>query len=390
MTNTACQQTTHPTTHAWAHQRTIEFQGHLMDSLTLSKAMDTIQNHNGDFQLDELTIGSAKRDVSYARVTVFAETGETLEAIMKALQPLLEKTPVGVGTLTETAAAPGQWSLPSAPVSAKGAVGQTHILMCPPTYFKVEYAINPWMQLGAEPVNRDMAQAQWDELKAAIETTGAMVHTIPAVDGLPDMVFAANSAFAYGNQAVIAEFKHVERRPEADAYANWYQAQGYDVTRLPAGVVFEGQGDALMWGGRVFSGYKARTDIASHNWLTAKSGLPVISMELIDPRFYHMDVCFAPLNNGDVLVYPKAFDSYGLQVLEANIPKAHWIEITDAEACAFACNAVPVHNTVITNTMPDNRLRDLLATKGQTLVEVDMSEFLKAGGSAKCLTIRLA
>ena len=279
------------------------------------------------------------------------------------------------------------WTSPvgTTPFSAKG---KPTILMCPPDYFTVEYAINPWM-VTANPCDRDLAKRQWENLyKAITEQAGADVELLEPVEGLPDLVFTANAAFVYNDVAVIAHYKHQERRAEEPHCARWFNKNGFKVVTMPAHMYFEGAGDALVWQDRVFAGYKTRTDIASHSLLTAATDLPVLSLELIDPRFYHVDVCLCPLADGHLIYSPAAFDEYGLAVIEANVPAEKLIPVSPEEASRFACNAVNINDTVIFN-QGSSQLTDALKARGFQVIPVDLSEFLKSGGSSKCLTLRL-
>ncbi len=266
--------------------------------------------------------------------------------------------------------------------------GKPTILMCPPTYFTVAYAINPWMQEGP-PCDEELAKRQWDNLyKAITEQAGADVELLTPEPGVPDLVFTANAAFVYNNTAVIAHYKHPERRPEEPICAKWFDKNGFRVVQMPDHIFFEGAGDALIWQDRVFAGYKTRTDIASHSLLTAATDLPVLSMELINDRYYHIDVCLCPLEDGHLIYAPDSFDEYGRTVIEANVPAKKLIPVSPEEAARFACNAVNVGNTVIFN-QGSSQLVDDLKSRGFQVVQVDLSEFLKAGGSSKCLTLRI-
>jgi N-dimethylarginine dimethylaminohydrolase len=262
------------------------------------------------------------------------------------------------------------------------------ILMSPPDFFEVAYAINPWMTAG-DTVDLDLAKHQWGNLKAAIEAAGAEVKLAPPAQGLPDMVFTANSGVVHGKDVVLCHYKHPERQPEEPHMQAWFEQNGFTVHKLPEGVTFEGMGDALIWNDIIFSGYRQRTDIAAHNWITKYLKLPVLSIELPDPKFYHVDVCMCPTDLGDFIYYPGAFDAYGLQVIEAHIPAEKRLVVQASEANLFACNAVSVGSTLILNKGA-NTLKAELEGRGYTVVEVDMSEFLKAGGSCKCLTLRIA
>jgi N-dimethylarginine dimethylaminohydrolase len=275
--------------------------------------------------------------------------------------------------------------------------GKAKILMCRPDFFDVTYVINPWMTQDKEGSGEtpalcdvDLAKRQWETLYQAItQQAGAEVVLMDPVQDLPDLVFTANAAFVYQDTAVIAHYKHEERQGEEPHAEAWFKAQGFRTVTMPSDVFFEGAGDALYWNGRVFAGYKTRTDITSHNLITQETGLPVLSMELIDPRFYHIDVCICPLSEDYFIYSPQAFDAYGNQVIEANVPAEKRIAVTPEEASRFACNAVSVHDTVIFNKGSD-RLAGELEARGFRVIQVDLSEFLKSGGSSKCLTLRVA
>lgn len=268
------------------------------------------------------------------------------------------------------------------------------ILMCPPDYFTVDYVINPWMRPGT--VDRDLARRQWETLKTAIETqAGAQVEVLSPVEGLPDLVFTANAAFVHERKAILARYRHPERQGETPYCEAWFQANGYETFHVAEGVSFEGAGDALKWlapGAEkplVFAGYRTRTDIISHNDISRITGLSVLSMELATDAFYHIDVCICPMENGVFLYYPEAFDSYGLTVIEENVHESLRVPITLEEAQHFSGNAVNIGDTVIYN-QGSPRITEALRAKGLNVIELDLSEFLKSGGSAKCLTLRIA
>lgn len=272
------------------------------------------------------------------------------------------------------------------------AQGKAKILMCPPDYFTVTYAINPWMSEAVDSgnlCNVELAKKQWDTLYQTItEKAGADVLIQPPVDGLPDLVFTANAALVYENKAIIAHYKFEERQGEEAHDVAWFKANGFDVTEMPRGIYFEGAGDALIYDGRVFAGYKTRTDIASHNLISTTTGLPVMSLELGHAKYYHIDVCLCPLPNGYLIYAPSSFDEYGLAVIEANVPPQKRIQVDPDEAARFACNAVSINEYIIFNE-GSSKLADALREKGFCPLQVNLSEFLKAGGSAKCLTLRV-
>lgn len=260
--------------------------------------------------------------------------------------------------------------------------------MSPPDYFEVTYAINPWMK-GDTPVDRSLAIQQWNQLRSALcDKARARVSLVKPVAGLPDLVFTANAAFVYGDRAILARFKNEERRGEEPHFRASLETLGYTVVEPP--VAFEGAGDALVYDGRlVLAGYRQRTEVSAHQLISREFGLPVLSLELHTEHFYHLDTCLCPLDGGHLIYYPEAFDEYGLKVIEANVPEEKRLSVTGAEARNFACNAVQVGRYIFLN-QPSSRLSQALNRRGFEVVGLDLSEFLKAGGSAKCLTLRLA
>lgn len=265
----------------------------------------------------------------------------------------------------------------------------TKIFMCPPDYFlSIEYEINPWMKQGTLCKN-DVAVQRWSQLKSILtDKLGVEVVTMPAQPGLPDIVFTANAALIYKNKAVVSRFRFKERQPEEKFYAEWFEKNGFEVVWLPDGMAFEGAGDALFAGETLYSGYIPRSDISAHTRISELLGIEVISLELVNPNFYHLDTCFCPMYGGYLLYYPKAFDEYGNKIIENNFPEEKRIAVNDEEASKFNCNAVNVGKSIIMNKTTD-RLKNELNKKGFEVYELEMDEFMKAGGSSKCLTLKL-
>jgi N-dimethylarginine dimethylaminohydrolase len=257
--------------------------------------------------------------------------------------------------------------------------------MCPPDHYGIQYEINPWMHR-REAADRRLAARQWQALRSLLEECGAAVSCLPGVAGLPDLVFTANAAVVWRQVAVPARFRYPERRGEEPHGRQWLCEHGFEVRELAAGVFFEGAGDALFCGDTLWAGYRFRSDIRGHQGLGDLLECRVLSLELVDPRFYHLDTCFCPLAPGTAIWYPAAFDEYARRVLAGSIDDL--IAVSAAEAGNFACNAVVVGRTVITNT-GCHELHRALAARGFLPRSTPLGEFVKAGGAAKCLTLRL-
>lgn len=259
------------------------------------------------------------------------------------------------------------------------------LLMCPPVHYGIRYVINPWMKL-TRPSDPRTASVQWRRLYEILHGLVAKIHLIHGAPDLPDMVFTANAGLVAGDRVFISRFRYRERQDETGFFLRWFKEQGFETEELPEGVYFEGAGDALFLGKSLFAGYRFRSDIRSHTFIAEILNIPVLSLELADKRFYHLDTCFAPLDAERALYYPGAFDAYGRKVIEKNV--AEPIAVPREEALRFVCNAVVIGRDVVIHHQCPRTAGRLLA-RGFRVHETDLSEFIKAGGSAKCLTLQI-
>jgi N-dimethylarginine dimethylaminohydrolase len=263
-------------------------------------------------------------------------------------------------------------------------------LMCPPRLYDVNYVINPWMAGNVHASSQVRAAEQWQRLYEAVSSI-AEVRLVEPEPGSPDMVFTANAGLERNGTVAISSFFHPERQGEEPHFRRWFHEAGYTVIDTPRATPFEGEGDALFStdGTRLFVGYGPRTVASSHQALRKLWGIEVTSLHLIDPRFYHLDTCFAPLEGGYVMYFPEAFDRASREKIEAFYPVDKRIIVTEADAVCFACNAINVDSTIILNNISSG-LRQQLESHGFDIIEVTLTEFLKAGGAAKCLVMKLS
>jgi len=260
------------------------------------------------------------------------------------------------------------------------------ILMCPPTYFGIEYEINPWMSRGRR-VDRAKAEKQWRDLYDLLAgRLGLSISLLRPRKGLPDLVFTANAGLVHGDIFLPSNFRHMERKGEEPVFRQWFEKEGYRIRPLPANLFFEGEGDVLRLDSRLFAGYRFRSDIRSHEWISKELGLPVLSLELVDDRFYHLDTCFCPLGADAAAYYPPAFDLYGRKVIDEGIPRK--VLPPPEDALRFACNAVVSDRKAVLPAGCEG-MKKQLESLGYEVWETDLSEFIKAGGAAKCLVLFL-
>jgi ornithine--oxo-acid transaminase len=263
------------------------------------------------------------------------------------------------------------------------------LLMCPPKLYEVSYVINPWMKGNLGNSSRRRAMQQWENLYAALSSL-AEIHLVEPVAGSPDMVFTANAGLARDGVVAVSSFYHPERQGEELHFRRWFEDAGYRVVDLPRETPFEGEGDALFSadGARLWVGYGMRTFASSHATLQSLWGVEVSGLHLVDPRFYHLDTCFAPLEDGSLLYFPPAFDAESLAKIEGFYPVQKRIVVGERDAVSFACNAVNIGKTIVLNRISEE-LEKELRSRGFEVIQVELDEFLKAGGAAKCLVMKL-
>jgi len=276
----------------------------------------------------------------------------------------------------------------SAPVSDVAAMMQRsarirHYAMTPPTFFAVEYAINPWMDTST-PVDTHRAMNQWESLRQTYKELGHTVELVEPVAGLPDMVYAANGGLLVNGKAVVAKFAYPQRAGEAAAYSDWMTRHGFDPVETR--YVNEGQGDLLVAGSIVLAGYGFRTDRHAHDEIAAAVGMPLVSLELVDPRFYHLDTALAVLDDRTIAYYPPAFSDESRGQLLDHFPDA--IEVATTDAFVLGLNAVSDGLNVV-HPAAATGFAEQLSDAGFVPIGVDLSELLKGGGSIKCCTLEV-
>ncbi|MDO8684636.1 MAG: arginine deiminase-related protein [Armatimonadota bacterium] len=259
-------------------------------------------------------------------------------------------------------------------------------LMASPDFYGIEYEINPWMDRRRNAIS-ELACSQWTGLvKTLLSLPDMDIELLKPQPGLPDMAFTANAGLVIDRRFISSRFRHRERQGESPHYEKWFANRGYDIIRLPEDVFFEGEGDAILAGDTWFEGYYYRSDARAHEALSEILNAEVLPLRLVDPLFYHLDTCFRPLGSDSAIIYPGAFDEYALRVLRSRFQKR--IEVTEEEAKRFCCNAIVVGDTVVTTT-GCHGMSAALRVDGYDVRALDLSEFIKAGGAAKCLVLSM-
>ncbi|MFI1161853.1 dimethylargininase [Streptomyces sioyaensis] len=278
--------------------------------------------------------------------------------------------------------------IPSAPHEFRPATRRVatprRLLMCRPSHFDVTYSINPWMRPG-EPCDSSLALAQWECLYELYRSLGHTVDVVEPSPGLPDMVFAANGATMIDGKVLGARFRYAERTAEGPAYLKWFTQQGFSEVLWPE-FINEGEGDYLVVGRHILAGTGYRTDLRSHAEAQEFFGLPVTSLTLVNPDYYHLDTALAVLSDTEIMYYPAAFSPGSEAVLRTLFPDA--VRARPEDAAAFGLNAFSDgYNVVLPQTA--THLMARLKNLGFNPIGVDLSELLKAGGSVKCCTLEL-
>ena len=260
-------------------------------------------------------------------------------------------------------------------------------LMCEPRFFEVCYVINPWMEGNMGKVSQELAQQQWQNLHDIVASRAA-VSLIEPVAGLPDMVFTANAGLVRGKEFIVSSFLHAERQPEAKLFEKFFSSHGYRVSHLQEKTIFEGAGDALFDSrGRLWLGSGIRSEPLALEGIIDALHVEAHALELVDPHWYHLDTAFCPLPEGRLIAYEKAFAEKGVEAINhAFGGSVIWVSEQDAKN--FACNAISINRSIVMHHASDE-LKSVLAQHGFEVIEADISEFIKAGGACKCLTIEI-
>jgi N-dimethylarginine dimethylaminohydrolase len=275
----------------------------------------------------------------------------------------------------------------------------TRLLMCPPQHYGVNYAINPWMDPADWARNEETLAAasrqQWIQLRRILVELGAAIELIPPVPALPDLVFTANAAVVFDRKALLSRFRHPERRPEEphlEAAFRTLHARGLleSVRKLPDGLVLEGAGDCVwdLTRNLFWMGYGQRSDLGAAHAVEQAFGVEVVPLELVDPRFYHLDTALCALSRGEVMYVPSAFGKNARAAIGARVGPAQRVEIGMADASQLAANAVCLDDAIVLSGC-SRRLRAELEERGYRVIATALPSFLRGGGSAFCLTLRL-
>jgi N-dimethylarginine dimethylaminohydrolase len=265
------------------------------------------------------------------------------------------------------------------------------ILVCPPKHYSVDYEINAWMNLNID-VDKNRAELQWTKMCAGLIRSGANLKYIKPHPHFPDMVFTANAGLIHGNTAILSNNKHKERQGESPLFKRWFLENGYKVIELPKHIYFEGAADAMFINDVLFMGHGFRTSKEAHPIIANVFNVEYVSCELVDPHFYHLDTCFLHIKDR-IIYYRDAFSNKSIErammklienCLFKQVP-LDILNISESHAKQFVCNSVEIDNNIVA---PVFDYDDIFGQK-DNVHECDVSEFIKAGGAVKCLTLKL-
>ncbi|MFA9289339.1 MAG: dimethylarginine dimethylaminohydrolase family protein [Weeksellaceae bacterium] len=260
------------------------------------------------------------------------------------------------------------------------------ILLCPPTNFEIMYEINPWMHAGT-PIDHVKILEEYEALKQIYTSLGVTYHELTPQVGLPDQVYTTDTGLPEGNMFIKSNFRYPQRVPEAAIAASFFQKKGYENKTIPDGIYFEGEGELLRCDDRYYLGYGYRSSKEAAPYLQDYLQKPVQTLEIVDPRFFHLDTCFAPLTDDLALVYKPALSKEAQQVVQRDFKSL--INLTETDALAFACNLVTIGKNIIIHEGLSDSLTKQLEEQGYTIHTLNMQEYLKGGGSAKCISLQI-
>jgi N-dimethylarginine dimethylaminohydrolase len=259
------------------------------------------------------------------------------------------------------------------------------VLMCAPTHYTIRYEINPWMKI-KNRINPQKAHRQWNALYQTLRRLDVDVWLVPQKQDSPDMVFTANAGVVKGKIFIPSRFRYPQRRSEEYAFMQFFKSKGLKIRKAAKKNFFEGEGDLLSYRNMIFGGVGFRSEIKAHELVARALGRRFVPLQLASPHFYHLDTCFFPVDERTVLYYPGAFDAPSKRMIKRLIENP--IPVSRRDALAFGCNALRVGKTIVLNKA-GRALKSRLKSLGYDVLETPTSEFIKAGGSVKCLVLKL-
>jgi N-dimethylarginine dimethylaminohydrolase len=257
--------------------------------------------------------------------------------------------------------------------------------MCRPDYFDIDYAINDWMNT-KNKVIKSQALDQWESIyKVYTDVLGWTVKLMSPEKNLPDLVFTANGGLTIDGKVALPTFRHPVRQPETKFDEQWFKGAGYTDLFKPVND-FEGEGDALLWNDIIFAGYPWRSDKQGHAEIANFFGKKVVSLQLIDSRFYHLDTALTIIDSQTVALWPGAFADKSLQAIKGLVPKV--IEASYEDALAYGLNAMSDGKNIVLSNRAEN-LISIYSQSGYKTIPLSITQFQKSGGGVKCLSLEL-
>ena len=269
------------------------------------------------------------------------------------------------------------------------------LLLCAPDEYDVTYAINPYMETCLGAIDRPLAKRQWQQFADTLCQLGAQITVRTPWPGCPDMVFMSDPGLVVGNLFLAGRFSKPERSRENDAAVEWMTSLGYEVRQLPEGMFWEGNGELLCGlkedgtvDGTLFGGYGIRSEAASYDWVADQLGFELTKIELTDPYCYHLDTCLTILPGSFAMIYAPAMSSESERAIRDRFPAPHIYEADREDVLGFGMNAIILGQQIVANAFTP-RMASWLRNNGFTPVPAPVGEFVKAGGSTKCLSLKI-
>jgi N-dimethylarginine dimethylaminohydrolase len=256
------------------------------------------------------------------------------------------------------------------------------------------------------PVDVVKAKAEHAAIRQALESAGIVVHQVTPPEGCQDGVYTANWALCRGNTALLSALPN-KRQAETPYAEKVLQNLGKTIARLPEGIRFSGQGDALPCGNYLFVGSHYRTDVAAHEQIKAILGYEVIGLQTVPKRslwgygkavinpvtgwadsyYYDIDLALAVLKPDLIAYCPEAFLPDSRKKIEALPLQKIIVSLKEAKH-GFACNLVSSGEIVVMSARAP-KLQAAIEAAGLKTITPDVGELGKGGGYIRCTTLTL-
>ncbi|MDQ0217625.1 hypothetical protein ELQ35_06195 [Peribacillus cavernae] len=257
------------------------------------------------------------------------------------------------------------------------------VVLCQPQYMTIREVINDTQKhFKKEGIDIKTAMKQHGEFVNVLRQHGVEVFLLPSFSQYPEQVFTRDIGFTLGQTVFVAEMASGIRQGEEEILKKWLKEN-----RLPFHNLVKDQiegGDVIIDRNTIFVGISNRTHINSIKRLqTLLPDFEVIPVPF-EAKYLHLDCVFNILSPEDALIFPEVISEKEREFLSG---RYNLIEVTEEEQFTLGTNVLSIGNKKIISLPVNKNVNEKLRDRGYDVIEVDITEIIKSGGSFRCCTM---